>query len=100
MEGGKGIMEEVRELLADGLPRREVIDPKCGGDSNVEERRALLLPMLDAVYVDVKESKAIVAIQPKAPFRPDTISLEVSNATSSEAGTPRLASRMQIPKGS
>ena len=29
-----------------------------------------MLPMLDAVYVDVKESKAIVEIQPKDPFRP------------------------------
>jgi site-specific DNA recombinase len=26
--------------------------------------------MLDAVYVDVKEEKRIVAIKPKAPFKP------------------------------
>jgi len=36
--------------------------------ANLEKRRALLLPMLDAVYVDTKEAKAIVAIQPKAPL--------------------------------
>ena len=29
-----------------------------------------MLSMLDAVYVDVKEEKRIVAIKPKAPFRP------------------------------
>jgi hypothetical protein len=38
--------------------------------ANLEERRKLLTAMLDAVYVDMKEAKAIVAIQPKAPFRP------------------------------
>jgi len=38
--------------------------------ASLEERRKLLLTMLDAVYVDAKEEKAIVAIQPKAPFRP------------------------------
>ena len=26
--------------------------------------------MLDAVYVDIKETKSIVAIKPKPPFRP------------------------------
>ena len=35
----------------------------------MEERRKLLLTMLDAVYVDSKEN-AIVAIKPKAPFKP------------------------------
>jgi len=29
-----------------------------------------LLTMLDAVYVDTKESRSIVAVQPKPPFRP------------------------------
>ena len=29
-----------------------------------------MLSMLDAVYVDVKEEKRIVAIKPKAPFKP------------------------------
>ena len=40
----------------------------CSG-ANLEERRKLLLTMLDAVYVDSKEN-AIVAIKPKAPFKP------------------------------
>ena len=30
----------------------------------------LLLPMLEAVYVDTREEKRVVAIRPKAPFRP------------------------------
>ena len=34
----------------------------------MEERRKLLLAMLDAVYFDTKESKSMVAIQPKAGF--------------------------------
>ena len=34
----------------------------------MEERRKLLLAMLDAVYFDTKESKSVVAIQPKAGF--------------------------------
>ena len=35
-----------------------------------EERRKLLLALLDAVYVDAKKSKSIVAIKPKPPFKP------------------------------
>ena len=37
--------------------------------ANLDERRKLLLTMLDAVYVDSKENM-IVAIKPKAPFKP------------------------------
>ena len=33
------------------------------------ERRSLLLTMLDAVYVDAKEEKRVVAIKPKPAFR-------------------------------
>jgi hypothetical protein len=44
--------------------------PDLWGEVNLEERRALLFPMLDAVYVDTREAKSVVAIQPKAPFRP------------------------------
>ncbi len=43
--------------------------PKLWSRANLEERRKLLLTMLDAVYVDSKEN-AIVAIKPKAPFKP------------------------------
>ena len=38
--------------------------------ANLEERRELLLSMLDAVYVDAKKTKSIVAIRPKPPFKP------------------------------
>ena len=44
--------------------------PRLWEKASLEERRKLLMTMLDAVYVDTKEFKAIVAIQPKAPFRP------------------------------
>ena len=37
---------------------------------NLTERRKLLLAMLDAIYVDTVEEKAIVAIRPKPAFRP------------------------------
>ena len=38
--------------------------------ATLAERRKLLLTMLDAVYVDTVEEKAIVAIRPKPAFRP------------------------------
>jgi len=44
--------------------------PDLWEKADLGERRKLLLTMLDAVYVDAKAEKAIVAIQPKAPFRP------------------------------
>jgi hypothetical protein len=44
--------------------------PELWAGANLEERRKLLLTMLDAVYVDAKEERRIVAIKPKAPFRP------------------------------
>ena len=49
------MIEDLHELWAAACP---------------EERRNLLLTMLDAVYVDMEESRAIVAIKPKASFRP------------------------------
>jgi len=39
-------------------------------EANLEEQRKLLLTMLDAVYVDTKEIKSIIAIKPKPPFMP------------------------------
>ena len=54
--------EEAGKLLMD-LPR-------LWAGANLEERRKLLLAMLDAVYVDAKEEKRIVGIKPKPPFRP------------------------------
>jgi len=44
--------------------------PKLWENANTEERRKLLLTMLDAVYVDAKQTKSIIAIRPKPPFKP------------------------------
>ena len=44
--------------------------PDLWAGANLEERRKLLLTMLEAVYVDAKEERRIVAIKPKAPFKP------------------------------
>ena len=44
--------------------------PRLWSNANVEERRKLLLTMLDAVYVDAKQTKSIIAIRPKPPFKP------------------------------
>jgi len=43
---------------------------KLWADANLDEQRALLLTMLDAVYMDTKQTKSIVAVKPKPPFRP------------------------------
>ena len=39
-------------------------------EANLEEKRKLLFTMLDAVYVDARKTKSIVAIRPKPPFKP------------------------------
>ena len=39
-------------------------------EANLQERRKLLLTMLDAVYFEAKKTSSIVAIRPKSPFRP------------------------------
>jgi site-specific DNA recombinase len=44
--------------------------PKLWSEANQEEQRKLLLTMLDAVYIDTKKTKSIIALRPKAPFRP------------------------------
>jgi hypothetical protein len=41
-----------------------------GLKTDQEERKKLLLIMPDAVYVDVKKSKSIVAKKPKLSFKP------------------------------
>jgi len=43
--------------------------PRLWREANMEERRKLLLSILDGVYVEAKELKRVVAIQPKAAFR-------------------------------
>jgi len=44
--------------------------PRLWSNANAEERRRLLLTMLDAVYVDAKKTKSIIAVKPKPPFKP------------------------------
>ena len=44
--------------------------PRLWAEANLEERRKLLLTMLDAVYFDAKKTKSIVAVRPKPPFKP------------------------------
>ena len=44
--------------------------PKLWEAANPEEQRRLLLTMLDAVYVDTKQTKSIIAVKPKPSFRP------------------------------
>ena len=44
--------------------------PRLWSCANQEEKRKLLLSMLDAVYVDAKTTKSIIAIRPKPPFKP------------------------------
>ena len=56
---------------------RLVMDlPRLWDGATIEERR-LLLAMLDAVYVDTKERRAIVSFKPKAAFQ---ALFEVANA--------------------
>jgi len=43
---------------------------KLWKDANLEEQKKLLLTMLDGVYIDAKQTKSIVAIRPKPPFKP------------------------------
>ncbi len=44
--------------------------PELWEKANLEEQRKLLMTMLDAVYIDAKVYKTIVAVKPKPPFRP------------------------------
>jgi len=44
--------------------------PSLWSNANTEERRKLLLTMLDAVYVDARQTKSIIAVKPKPPFKP------------------------------
>ena len=54
--------EEAGKLLQD-LPR-------LWNGATLSERRMLLTTMLDAVYIDLVDAQAIVAIKPKPAFRP------------------------------
>ena len=42
--------------------------PELWAAADITERRRLLLTVLDAVYVDAREARAVVSIRPKAAF--------------------------------
>ena len=44
--------------------------PKLWKEANSTERKNIIVTILDAVYVDAKKSKSIIAIKPKPPFIP------------------------------
>ena len=44
--------------------------PELWQEATLQERRKLLLTMLDGVYIDAKDEKRVVAIKPKPAFRP------------------------------
>jgi site-specific DNA recombinase len=44
--------------------------PQLWASANGEEKRRLVLSVLDAVYVDAKKTKSIIAIKPKPAFVP------------------------------
>lgn len=44
--------------------------PALWSKATLSEQRKLLLTMLDAVYIDFKKSKSIIAVKPKPPFKP------------------------------
>ena len=54
--------EEAGRLLSDL--------PALWQDANLEEQRKILLGMLDAIYVETRDLKQVVAIQPKPAFAP------------------------------
>ena len=59
----------VEPLPADELvPYRDL--PKLWAEANVDEQRRLLMTILDAVYVDAKKTRSVIAVKPKPPFRP------------------------------
>ncbi len=44
--------------------------PKLWASANLIERRKVLMTMLDAVYIDVKQTRSVVAVKPRPPFKP------------------------------
>ena len=84
--------EEAGKLLLD-LPR-------LWAGSAVEERRRLLLTVLDAVYVDTQGEKGIVEVRPKAAFGSvfdDATPCLTIGTTTHCPGTRRLLSSLNPP---
>ncbi len=44
--------------------------PKLWASATITEQRKILITMLEAVYIDAKAGKRVVAVMPKPPFRP------------------------------
>jgi len=71
----RALEEKLSNLVVRGIDSAKEVGklleslPTLWDQANLAERRALLISMLDAVYVDTVEEKAIVAIRPK-PARP------------------------------
>lgn len=68
--------DELASLVAPGINAAEEAGrlfshlPELWAGANVEEKRNLLLTMLEAVYFDVKQTRSIVALKLKPPFVP------------------------------
>ncbi|MDD5702140.1 MAG: hypothetical protein PHU23_08845 [Dehalococcoidales bacterium] len=68
--------DELASLVVPGISAAEEAGklishiPELWAGANIEEKRNLLLTMLEAVYFDVKQTKSIVAIKTKPPFVP------------------------------
>jgi site-specific DNA recombinase len=69
------VIPEVNAAQEDG--KLIISLPQLWASANDSEKRKLVLSVLDAVYVDAKKTKTIVAIKPKPPFRP-ILQMEVS----------------------
>jgi site-specific DNA recombinase len=62
------VIPEVSAAEEAGKPIQDL--PRLWSEANEEEQRKLLLTMLDRVYIDTKETKSVIAVKPKPPFRP------------------------------
>ena len=51
--------------------RRSLCDlPELWSGASLEERKRLLLTVLDAVYIDARGERSIVTLKPKPPLKP------------------------------
>ena len=73
----KNLLEErISSLIVPGVDAAQEAGklledlPRLWKGATLSERRALLTTMLDAVYIDLIDAQAIVAIKPKPAFRP------------------------------
>ena len=54
--------------------------PNLWAAAELAERRRLLLTVLDAVYVDAREARAVVRVRPKAAFEAVLVTLPEAQA--------------------